>query len=1163
MKKIIISFVIVATLINGIFPAGFAAAAFDFGSYGDTGFGNTASFGTPSFSGSTNNSNYTDPAFGGSANTASFGTVGFTGTTASPTYGNTGFSGGTSFGTATFGNPSFGGNTNTNTGYGTVSFGDSTGNTSFGTPSFGDVSFGGSTGATATFGNPTFGNGTGGTTATFGNPSFGTGVGTGAVAFGEPSFGTGTGTGTGVAFGIPAFGPPVYTPPTYNPPVYEPPTYLPPFYPPVTNSAPSISTQPATGVSNTSAILNASVNPMGSATTYWFEYGTSYNLGSRTSTQSAGSSNREFGVAANIYGLAANTTYYFRGVASSAYGTTYGATLSFTTTGGVITPQYQPTLTVTPSSLTINQNQVATFYASYDADGPTGPQSASDVSYSANWSSSNTTVANRTGNNGSFVGVNGGTAQVTAAYAGLIASATLSVLNNTPSGTQPSAQTIPATSITDSNAVLNGSVNANGASTSYWFEYGTTYALTNHTSNQSAGSGTNAIQVNAAISGLASNTTYYFRVVAQNQFGITYGQTLSFVSTYTQQGSAPSVTTNQASGITTNGATINGLVNANGASTNYWFEYGTNSSLGSNTGSQSVGSGTFAQSVFANINNIQANTTYYFRVVAQNQYGISYGSILSFTTSGGNNNQGSAPNAQTNSASNITVSSAQLNGSVNPNGYNTSYWFEYGINTNLGQTTQFQTAGSNNSTVTANAYIYGLAANTTYYFRVVAQNQYGISYGSILNFQTGNGGGIFNGSAPYAQTNQVTGVGSNAATFNGLVSPNGSDTYSWFEYGISPSSLVYTTNSNYVGSGNGSTNVSQNVTNLIGNTTYYYRIVARNNNGTSYGSVVSFNSFGNNNNNNGNAPTVVTRPANYVYRNSALITGDVNPNGGIASGWFEYGVSTNLGLTTNQQPVGSAYSTSNIVYALSGLLPNTTYYFRAVAQNQYGVAYGQILSFRTTPYIAIEPPIYQPPVYQPPVYQPPVYIPVTGGVAQECVSVTPSTNVTSVDAGKEFILTVTYRNGCAYDIKNAILRITLPAEVQFISADNPYFVREGNTLTFNIGTIPANGQGTITIRAKVADDVESGATLIITHNLGFNDNRGNFRSVNSLLTLTVNSGRSFLASLLEFLSSLFSYCWFWILLALLILLIVLFLMYRALAPGRTTEVRRVDIMNHQ
>ena len=54
---------------------------------------------------------------------------------------------------------------------------------------------------------------------------------------------------------------------------------------------------------------------------------------------------------------------------------------------------------------------------------------------------------------------------------------------------------------------------------------------------------------------------------------------------------APTVTTGAASGISAKAATLNGTVDPNGASTIYWFEYGTTTSYGLQTGTRDAGSG--------------------------------------------------------------------------------------------------------------------------------------------------------------------------------------------------------------------------------------------------------------------------------------------------------------------------------------------------------------------------------------------------------------------------------------------------------------------------------------------------------------------------------------------------------------------------------------------
>src|SRR5206468_1080131 len=61
--------------------------------------------------------------------------------------------------------------------------------------------------------------------------------------------------------------------------------------------------------------------------------------------------------------------------------------------------------------------------------------------------------------------------------------------------------------------------------------------------------------------------------------------------------------------------------------------YGTSTSYGSQTGSQSAGSGTSPVSVFANVSGLSPSTTYHFRLVASNAGGTTQGSDQTFTTS--------------------------------------------------------------------------------------------------------------------------------------------------------------------------------------------------------------------------------------------------------------------------------------------------------------------------------------------------------------------------------------------------------------------------------------------------------------------------------------------------------------------------------------------------
>ncbi len=219
---------------------------------------------------------------------------------------------------------------------------------------------------------------------------------------------------------------------------------------------------------------------------------------------------------------------------------------------------------------------------------------------------------------------------------------------------------------------------------------------------------------------------------------------------------SPLVTTNPASSVGNTEATLHGAVNANGAYTNVWFEYGISSSLGTTVGLQSVGNYSGTTNFSFHIFPLQSNTTYYFRAVAQNTNGTVNGSIVSFTTGPGSAPQtppvltttpspssvmtslssGGSPFVTTRGASGISQTIALLNGSVHPNGELTNVWFEWGETVSLGNSTLKQPLGNGTRFLDYSAVLSGLRPATTYFYRSIAENRFGKREGQIFNFLT-------------------------------------------------------------------------------------------------------------------------------------------------------------------------------------------------------------------------------------------------------------------------------------------------------------------------------------------------------------------------------------------------------------------------------------------
>jgi MSHA biogenesis protein MshQ len=97
----------------------------------------------------------------------------------------------------------------------------------------------------------------------------------------------------------------------------------------------------------------------------------------------------------------------------------------------------------------------------------------------------------------------------------------------------------------------------------------------------------------------------------------------------------PAATTVAASSLSATGATLNGTVTSNGASTTVTFDYGLTTGYGSSiTASQSpLAAGASGAAVSATLTGLTCNTTYHFRVNAVNSSGTTNGGDITFTTS--------------------------------------------------------------------------------------------------------------------------------------------------------------------------------------------------------------------------------------------------------------------------------------------------------------------------------------------------------------------------------------------------------------------------------------------------------------------------------------------------------------------------------------------------
>ena len=191
-------------------------------------------------------------------------------------------------------------------------------------------------------------------------------------------------------------------------------------------------------------------------------------------------------------------------------------------------------------------------------------------------------------------------------------------------------------------------------------------------------------------------------------------------------------------------------------------------------------------------------------------------------------------------------------------------------------------------------------------------------------------------------TNAAVNITGSGATLLGTVNPRGAATNAWFEFGTdSALTGAAATPTKSAGSGTADVALIETIGGLTPNTKYFFRAVSSGVGGTARGAILSFVTS--------RPPTVQTADLDPTVYQSYTIRGFVTPNGNATDGWFQYGTVSTLAtfLETSKQAVGNGLIPVTTSQPISGLLPFTTYYYRAVASSVGGTALGSIASFRT------------------------------------------------------------------------------------------------------------------------------------------------------------------------------------------------------------------------
>ncbi len=459
--------------------------------------------------------------------------------------------------------------------------------------------------------------------------------------------------------------------------------------------------------------------------------------------------------------------------------------------------------------------------------------------------------------------------------------------------------------------IVKGLVNTHGTPTVCYMAYSTSPSFSPlYTSyNQYITSDTFA-NVGIFLTGLTTNTTYYYRLMVNSILGTQVGVTRSFY-TWTPR---YTIETQPAENVTLNAAVMRGSVDKLFMPTTPYFIYSNLPSL-ANGITRQVNNGqindTLHHDAWAYISSLPPNTTYYYTLWVQTPYGFISGDTLSFTT------HDPGYSFQTIQPVNVTATSATIQGTVDSLPEPVNLFFEYDTTPDFTHTiTATPAVVNDNAYHLATANLTGLLPYTVYFYRLRGTGNGTQYFGQQYSFFTNN-------NHFQVQTLPATDTTVQSATLHGSVDKFMYPVTLYFEYGTFPGAWGQTipatpatvSDSNYH-------SVTAAISGLTPGTMYFYRLRVISNGLTFYGAENSFYT--------GDPFSYIqAETATYITNTSAQLNGSVAGLKASASVIFQYAASpanwisapASMGIINDSLP-------HSVYVSINGLSPGQVYYYR-------------------------------------------------------------------------------------------------------------------------------------------------------------------------------------------------------------------------------------------